>query len=154
MIQADIENHVALWDAIVSTGLITPGERVGLIMAAVWHFVAEDKDPYQVMRFYRDAVVRGSQLALSHTTLDGMSEKMLARVKSVNADYNDQVTSQAVLRSPEEIQRLFGDWTMIPEGSGLCWPPEWHSPLATAPEAQDGTDPTRSLVVCGVAEKP
>jgi hypothetical protein len=154
VIQADIENHAALWEAIVSTGVINPGEPVGLLMAAVLHFIPDERDPYGSVRFYRDAVAPGSQLAISHPTLEGMSEEMLAAVKSVNADYNDEVTSRAFVRSLDEIQRLFGDWTMIPAGSGLPWVPEWTSPLVRTQEPHGDSDPTRSLGVCGVAEKP
>lgn len=154
VIQADIANHVGLWDAIGSTGVINPGEPVGLIMAAVWHFVPDDKDPYRTMQFYRDAVAPGSQLAISHATLDGMSKEMLAAVKSVAADYDSEVTSRAFVRSAADIQRLFGDWNMVPEGSGLLWLPEWASPLVKTREMHGDIDPTRSLMVCGVAKKP
>jgi hypothetical protein len=153
VIQADIQNHVALWEAIVSTGVINPREPVGLIMAAVWHFVPDEDDPYQAAQFYRDVVASGSQLAISHSTLEGVSSEMLVVLKSVIADYDSEVTSKAFVRPLAEIQPLFGDWTMVPEGAGLQWLPEWTSPLVQAREVLGGIDPTRSLTVCGVAEK-
>lgn len=154
VIQAEIQNYAALWDAVLSTGVIDPSKPVGLIMAAVWHFVLDDDDPYGAAQFYRDAVAPGSHIAISHSTLDGMSSEMLAALKSVIANYDTEATSKTAVRPLEKIQPLFGDWTMVPEGSGLLWLPEWNSPLVRAREVLGGIDPTRSLTVCGVAEKP
>jgi O-methyltransferase involved in polyketide biosynthesis len=154
VIQADIENHAGLWNAILSTGVINPSQPIGMIMAAVWHFVPHDKNPYQAMRAYQDAVTSGSQLAISHATLDGMSDEMLTAIKSVIADYDDEVTSKAFVRPLADIHRFFGDWTMIPARSGLPWLPQWNSPLTTTQEPHEDGDPTRSLMVCGLAQKP
>lgn len=154
VIQADIENHVDLWNAILSTEAINPNEPVGLLMAAVWHFVSDDQNPYQAVQAYRDAVVAGSQLAISHATMEGMTKQLLHAVQSVVADYDSEATSPAFVRPRNEIQRLFGDWTMTPENAGLVWLPEWNSPLATR-EMQNDTDPkTKALMVCGLAQKP
>lgn len=169
VIQADIENHVELWDTILSTGVIDPSKPIGLLAASVWHFVADDK-PLRSMQFYRDAVVPGSQLALSHANPEGLSKETKEALEASVGDTAD-ITSQAYLRSRADILTFFGDWDLleppqrqpepdapvetVPAGfPGLDWIPNWTSPLDKRPAPRGSIDPSRAFSVGGLAVKP
>ncbi|WP_088976919.1 SAM-dependent methyltransferase [Micromonospora coxensis] len=47
------------------------GRPVAVLLVAVLHFVTDAEDPYAAVARLRDATVPGSQLVLSHLTMDG-----------------------------------------------------------------------------------
>ena len=50
---------------------------VGLLMTAVLHFVADDSDPWGLVRQYVAPLCPGSYLALSHITRDKLRTRLI-----------------------------------------------------------------------------
>ena len=70
MICADLRDPDAILGHPVVRELIDPAEPTGLLMTAVLMFVADESDPYGLVRRYVSAMGPGSCLALSHLTDD------------------------------------------------------------------------------------
>lgn len=79
VIHADMRDTEAVLAHPDVRRLIDFSEPVGVIMAAVLHFVPESSDPDSIIARYREAVPDGSQLVLSHMSLTGQPAEMLER---------------------------------------------------------------------------
>jgi len=122
----------------------------GLLMTAVVHFVADQSDPWGLVRRYLAALAPGSYLALSHLTSDHKPPRAVREFRSV---FNG-ATEQMHFRSRPEVQRLFDGLDLVsahdPEVRGrLCYVGDWE---AEDPAMAD-SDGSRWLY-CGVARRP
>lgn len=151
-LQGDVCDPVRAWDAAMDTGLIDTSQPVGLIMAAVLHFVPDEAATRSV-NWLRDQMPSGSFLAITHATFDGRETASHAAVKSVVDDYDQDSTTNVFLRTRSDITQFFGGWP-LQEYPDLVWAPQW-APLGTdKPTLSGDMDPSRSLVWAGVARKP
>jgi hypothetical protein len=130
--------------------LIDFSQPAGLLMTAVVHFVADESDPWQLMRRYRAALAPGSYLALSHLTSDHKPPRAVHEFRRV---FN-RATEQMHFRSRPEVERLFEGLDMVsahdPDVPGrLCYVGDWE---AEDPAMAD-SDGSRWLY-CGVARRP
>lgn len=69
-IQADIRDPDSIIDRPETRKLLKFDEPIGLLNLLVWHFVPDSDDPPGLIRRYRDILVPGSYLAISHLTDD------------------------------------------------------------------------------------
>lgn len=123
---------------------------VGLLMTAVVHFVADESDPWGLVRRYMAALAPGSYLALSHLTSDHKPPRAVHEFRRV---FN-RATEQMHFRSKPEVERLFEGLDMVsahdPEAPGrLCYVGDW----AAEDPAMADSDGSRWLY-CGVARRP
>jgi hypothetical protein len=130
--------------------LIDFGQPAGLLMTAVVHFVADESDPWGLVRRYLTALAPGSYLALSHLTSD---QKPPRAVREFRRVFN-RATEQMHFRSRAEVERLFEGFDMVsahdPDAPGrLCYVGDWE---AEDPAMAD-SDGSRWLY-CGVARRP
>ena len=157
VIQGDMRDPDGLWAQIRDTGIIDLDKPVALLLIAVLHFRQppspgsdEDLGPSLVAR-YRDLLVPGSYLALSHGTDDGVPpyfKEMLTRLKT---SY-DSSSSPIIWRNREQIAQFFGDFTLI--DPGVVWTPEWHPEVAGDHDAPAILNsPNESLLLAGAARK-
>jgi hypothetical protein len=113
-----------------------------LLMTAVMHFVADDRDPWGLVA----ALAGRSYLALSHATPDGLPPLAVHAMVGTYAN----ATEQLVLRSRAEVARFFAGMEMVPPYPGatdaLTFVGQWG---AVDPSSAD-SDGSRVLY-CGVA---
>ncbi|AQZ60753.1 unnamed protein product [[Actinomadura] parvosata subsp. kistnae] len=93
-------------------GIVDWSRPVALVLIAVLHFVSEEEDPHRVVAAFRERMVPGSLLVLSHATFEGVSEATLERIRTVNA--NAPVPLR--LRPVAEIESLFKGTELIEPG--------------------------------------
>jgi hypothetical protein len=143
VLQADIRRPAEVLEAAATRRLLDFGQPVGVLAVAVLHFLAPADDPTGVLAAYRDAVVSGSYLALSHGTNEKQPENA-ARSEDVYRNTRDPLT----LRSRAEIAGLLTGWDLV--DPGLVWLPEWRPdwPGDTA------EDPSWTEILCGVGRRP
>jgi hypothetical protein len=82
---------------------------VAVLMVAILHFVTDDDRPREIVGRFRDAMVPGSYLAISH----GEYQQRLAGPAAM---YRQQANAPAALRSREEIARFFDGFELIEPG--------------------------------------
>nr|WP_218617563.1 SAM-dependent methyltransferase [Cryptosporangium aurantiacum] len=113
---------------------------VGVLMVALLHFVPESADPAGVVARYRDAVVPGSFLAISHGTADEQGE----RGRAMEALYS-RSANPLVSRDRAAVERLFDGFEIVEPG--VVFVPLWRPEPGTLPS---GTPPERTATYAGV----
>jgi O-methyltransferase involved in polyketide biosynthesis len=130
--------------------LIDFSQPAGLLMTAVVHFVADQSDPWSLVRRCVAALTPGSYLALSHLTDDHKPERAVGEFTRAF----EHATEQLHFRSVADIARLFDDLKLVPpsatESEGrICYAGDWG---AEDPVLAD-SEGSRWLV-CGVGMVP
>jgi hypothetical protein len=143
VIQADMRDTEAVLGHPDVQRLINFREPVGVIMAAVLHFVPESSDPKAIVARYRDAVPARSHLVLSHMSLTGQPDFVLQRFQAVYAN----TTNPVVFRNWEQVLNLFDGFELV--SPGLVPLQSWR------PDADQDTrvDPRQTPGFGGVAAK-
>ncbi|MFE3176154.1 SAM-dependent methyltransferase [Amycolatopsis sp. NPDC059090] len=158
-LHADLRDPRRLWSLLAGSGVIDLDQPVALLLISVLHFGqppapdsggAEDLGPGSVAA-YRDLLVPGSYLALSHVTDEGVPphcEQLLADAKERYANAGTDL----IYRSRAEITELFGDFALL--DPGVTWTPLWH-PEEAGPDDQPLPlcAANESLLLAGVARK-
>ncbi|SFO52055.1 SAM-dependent methyltransferase [Amycolatopsis rubida] len=158
-VHADLRDARRLWSLLAGSGVIDLDQPIALLLISVLHFrqppapgsgSTADLGP-RLTAEYRDLLVPGSYLALSHVTDEGVPphcEHLLADAKQRYA----AAGTGLVYRDRAEITGLFGDFALLEPG--VTWTPLWH------PEEAGPDDPTvpldaanESLLLAGVARK-
>ncbi|MEJ8651946.1 SAM-dependent methyltransferase [Streptomyces sp. MS1.AVA.3] len=117
----DVEGVLAHPDV---TSLIDFEEPVALLFLSVLQFIPDRDDPYGAVAKYRDALVPGSRLVLSHATDEGLAEQA-EEITDIYARSENPIR----YRRPEAVLRFFGDFELC--DPGLVHIPRWRP---------DGTD--------------
>jgi SAM-dependent methyltransferase len=115
-------------------------QPVGIMLICVLHCLWDKEDPWAVVRQFRDAVVPGSYLALSHMTNE-------AHPKA--ADGLFRMTQELhwntplIARDRTDIARFFEGFTLVDPGlvPPALWRPDLHDPLRQQYEYGDEGEP-------------
>ena len=119
VIRRDLREPQALLDDRTTRELIDFDQPVMLLMLALLHFVPDDDDPAGLVRQYADALVPGSQLAITHATAAARPDEM----RSLEALYATS-SNPATARTPEWITGLFGEYELVEPGA--VYASEWR----------------------------
>ncbi|MCM2387245.1 SAM-dependent methyltransferase [Streptomyces albipurpureus] len=138
--QGDLHKPAEILDAPDLRRLIDFSRPVGLILAAVLHFVPDEDDPLGLVRQFTDRLVPGSHLVISHAGAD-----TVPRTAPEAAERYKGAVSQVIWRDPAELTALFEGYELLPPG--VVRAPLWQ------PEPGDRPDPELSMLA-GVAVKP
>jgi len=121
-------------------GLLDFSQPIGLMFMCVLHCLWDKEDPWAVVRQFRDAVIPGSYLALSHMTDEAHPEAAegLFRI-SQDLHWNTPLIS----RSRADIARFFDGFTLVEpvQVRPAQWRPDLDDPLRRRAEP-DGGDET------------
>lgn len=116
-------------------------QPVALMLLGVLNFVQEDTEAQELVGRLMGALPPGSYLAVSHPTAVVQPEAM----EETTRKWNENGTPYLVLRSPEQLARLFDGLELIEPGVTSCslWRPAPHE--VGTPQPVDE--------YCGVARK-
>ncbi len=126
MVRGDLLRPDEILDHPDLRRLIDLDRPVALLMMFMLHLVPDDARPHDVVARYREAIVPGSALSISHASSDVQVE-LMAHIAEVYRG----VGTPFVPRTRAEILRFFGDFELVPPGLVNVWP---HS---TPPEGFD-----------------
>jgi hypothetical protein len=141
IIEADCRDPESILRAPETTDLLDFTEPVGLLMSAVLHFIPDSDDPLPLVATYRDAVVPGSHLAVSHTT--GSADSAAMRILE---DFYAETADPLFARDTDWIDALIGDFTLL--APGMSYLTDWR------PDPGPATQPPYRILYGGVARKP
>ncbi|MBO2447716.1 SAM-dependent methyltransferase [Actinomadura barringtoniae] len=147
-VDADVREPDSILTNPAVRDLIDFDQPVGYMHIAIWHFAADEYDPWGLVTRYLDAVPSGSYLALSHVTSDDQKPDKVQRFKDVYAN----TPSGVHFRTREEINRFFTGLEFLPPYEGaepaLSFVDKWGS------KNPNVVDPSHTWLPCGVARKP
>ncbi|WP_173134772.1 SAM-dependent methyltransferase [Kibdelosporangium persicum] len=113
---------------------------LGLLMVAVFHFVADERNPSAIIARYREHLAPGSLFALSHLTADHAPDQMAGVVEAMKNSRDPMY-----FRPYDEVAALFDGFDLVEPG--VVSAPKWH------PEIGVQIDPVEG-VYAGVGRKP
>jgi S-adenosyl methyltransferase len=149
IVTADITDPEAVLADPRTRGLIDFSQPVGVLMTAVFHFMADDARPWEIPARYMAAVAAGSYLAVSHMSADGIPAAGLATAASAYSGTRSGIYP----RNRAEVARFFDGLELVPPypgaEPGLSHVGVWG---AEDPDAAD-TEGSRG-VYCAVARRP
>jgi S-adenosyl methyltransferase len=155
-INADLRAPQRLWQQITETGLIDFSKPLAMLMIAVLHMRQQDEHGRdigdQIVAHYRELLPRGSYLAISHITDEGVPADIADKLAQLKTMY-DTSSSPVIWRSHTQIADLLGNFELI--NPGLTWTPCWH-PEETGSSIQhiSFNHPSESVIYAGVGRKP
>ena len=143
VIQADLREPEAVLREAKTRELLDFDAPIGLLTVSVLHWIPGERRPHEIVAAYRDRLVAGSCLALSHVTADFRPEGMAATVDAFKRSADGLHP-----RSREEILELFDGFDLVEPGvvRTALWRPE--SPEDVGPDSE------HSEIVAGVGRKP
>jgi SAM-dependent methyltransferase len=118
-------------------GLLDFGQPIGIIFMCVLHCLWDSEDPWHVVRQFRDAVVPGSYLALTHMTGEAHPEAAEGLFRMTqDLHWNTPLIS----RSRTDIARFFDGFTLVEPGlvRPAQWRPDLDNPLRETSLEDDG----------------
>ncbi|HEY2723512.1 MAG TPA: SAM-dependent methyltransferase [Pseudonocardiaceae bacterium] len=142
-VHADVRLPRAVLDHPVTQRMLDFEAPLAVLMVALLHSVSDADAPARIVAEFRDAVVPGSYLVLSHGTPD----KGSARLRQYVDLYKDS-QSPVFQRPHREVVALFDGWELVEPG--VVFTPQWRP----APHQPPVPDPERGFCYAGVARKP
>jgi trans-aconitate methyltransferase len=97
---------------------------IGVLLAAVLHFVPDDDEAYDVVTQLVAALPPGSYLAVSHVAAETFLPES-AQLKAAKDVYQKQTATPATPRSQAEVARFFTGLELLEPG--VVWMHEWRS---------------------------
>jgi hypothetical protein len=148
-LRADLREPGQVLDDSQVRGLLDFGQPIGIMFMCVLHCLWDREDPWGIVRQFREAMARGSYLALSHMTDEAHPEAADGLFRMTQElHWNTPLIS----RSRADIARFFDGFTLIEPGlvRPAQWRPDLDNPLRQRHE-DDGDD---ELVLRLVPETP
>jgi hypothetical protein len=131
VLQADVREPDRILGDPGLQGLLDLGRPVAVLMVAVLPFVSDADDPSRIVARFRDAVVPGSYLILSHGTADTRPEE----VAKLSERYRSTSTP-VTMRSRRQVEQFFTGFDLVDPGLVFVqqWRPDWLGEVDDRPE--------------------
>ncbi|GAA2781155.1 SAM-dependent methyltransferase [Saccharopolyspora taberi] len=140
VIDADLREPGNVLDSPVVREVLDFTRPIGLLTVAIFHFVADERNPAAILARYRDELPSGSLVALSHLTADQMPAEMAGVVEAMRNSRDPMY-----FRSFAEVSALFAGLDLVEPG--IVSAPAWRNPDWDDLAVQEG-------VYVGVGRKP
>jgi hypothetical protein len=145
VIHADLRHPDTVLEHPQLSELLDLSRPVAVLMIAVLHFVPDTEHPERIVRAYRDAVVPGSYLALSHAAPDLMHPD---EQSSMVNDYQRSTKVPFIHRTPDQLEAWLEGFTVQPPG--IVQVNEWRAET----ESTKNILRTYGLVACKDGARP
>ncbi|MGH3771697.1 MAG: SAM-dependent methyltransferase [Pseudonocardiaceae bacterium] len=134
-IQADMRDVKAIFDDPRARNLLDLGQPIGVLMVAMLHFVSDEADPADIVARYREMIVPGSYLVVSHATPEGRPDQA-----GPYAELYRRAGAPLTMRSRAEVQALFDGFDLVDPGVVFLplWRPDSPSDVDDHPEEFSG----------------
>ena len=126
VVAADLTDPQAVLKNSTVRNFLDFSKPIGLLMVAVFHFVADDKHPSEIVKQYIEAIPSGSYVAISHLTADQMAEEMAGVVEAMKNSRDPMY-----FRSYAEVAELFDGLDVVEPGvvSAPLWRKDYGDDL-------------------------
>jgi hypothetical protein len=119
IVLADLRDPQAILSHPRTRELLDFTQPVALLLIAIVHFIRDEEKPAEIIATFRDALPKGSYLALSHVTSDFRTQAATDAMQVY-----DNATAAVTLRTRQEITALFTGWDL--EDPGVVQAPLWR----------------------------
>lgn len=119
IVQADLSDVNAITSDPRASRLLDFNRPVGVLMVALLHFVPDEAEPAKIVSRYRELMVPGSHLVLSHATHEGRPDQ----ADSHTALYK-RTSTPMTMRSRSQVAELLRDFDIV--APGVVFLPQWR----------------------------
>ncbi|MGH3620682.1 MAG: SAM-dependent methyltransferase [Sciscionella sp.] len=127
--------------------LLDLSRPIAVIIAGVLQYVDDENGPARVVAGYRDRLASGSYLAMSHPSVDDLSESRGTAASSAVAVY-DRTETPFTYRSRAQFVAMFAGLALVEPGVVKLW--EWRPEPGSGPSDLTG----KATGFAGVGRKP
>jgi hypothetical protein len=120
VIQADLRRPREILSHPEVGRLIDFTEPVGLLLVAVMHFVLDEDEPLAILDRYRQQLVSGSYLVMSHATGEGSAGDRAEAATRVSS----RVSIESKLRGRAQLAAMFDGYRIVEPG--IVYTPQWR----------------------------
>jgi hypothetical protein len=146
----DLRAPQAILDHPQVAKLLDFTEPVGLILAAVLHFVPDDRQAYAIVADLVAALPHGSHVVISHGAAETFQPSAEGPAEAAEI-YRTRTATPAKPRTHAAVERFFTGLRLV--DPGVVWVHQWHpDPDRPAPSVLTD-DPQRSGAWAGMAGK-
>jgi hypothetical protein len=133
MLQADLTDVSSVFGAEETRSMVDFSQPIGILAVTIGHHLSPEQDPVGVFGAYRDAVVPGSYLVISHGTADFEPVKM-GEVIRIARD----ASMGFYPRTRDEVLDLLAGFELVEPGltSVSQWRPDRETDIASDPAAR------------------
>jgi S-adenosyl methyltransferase len=121
VIQADFRDPEDIFGRPEAVRLLDPDRPIGLLVVMMLHFVPDSWGPAGILARYRDRLVPGSHLVLSHVTADQRPDQI---TEAADLIARSSSPDQLRYRSHAEVVRFFDGFDLVEPGVVGCG--LWH----------------------------
>lgn len=114
VVDGDVRNAEAILVAPQLRAHIDLARPVAVLLAAILHFVTDAEDPAGIVATFRDVMVPGSALVITHVVDNGDGSVGAATRKG--AAIYSETTAPFVVRSREQVAAWFDGFDLVPPG--------------------------------------
>jgi S-adenosyl methyltransferase len=120
VVHGDIREPHGIFASPQLEQLIDFGQPLGLLLAAVLHFIPPEDDPEIAVRAFVKHLAPGSCLAVSHVTSDGTHPSVVAAIE----DAYKTASTPVVFRTADQIRGFFDGLSLVSPGLAdvTSWP--------------------------------
>jgi O-methyltransferase involved in polyketide biosynthesis len=148
-VQCDLRDPAGVLDNPDAKRLLDPDQPTCLLLVAALHFLGPDDAPGALVDQYRNRLMPGSWLAISHATIDDAPTENTGEARKA-ADSYKTTNNPLWLRTRDEVEEFFGGWPLVEPG--LVHLTDWRADNPQWMSAED--DEVRPYLWGGVAQKP
>ena len=134
-LRADLRQPEQVLDNAEVRNLIDFDQSVAIMFICLLHCLWDEEDPWGIVAKFRDAVVPGSYLAMSHMTNEtypDAAKKLFQMTQDLHWD------APLIARPRKDIERMFDGFTLVEPG--LVTPAQWHPELQNPLRVEEGED--------------
>ncbi len=144
IVNADMRDARSVLEAEETRGLLDFSEPAAVMMVAVLHYVSHEDNAPAIVSRYREVLVPGSCLVISHTTDDPRPE-VAAKIKKIF----DETATPVTHRNRDEMIEFFDGLELVEPG--VVWTPQWRPDDESGPGYDE---PGRSATFAAVGRVP
>lgn len=134
-IRADLRDAAKVLSDPVVNGLLDLSRPIGLILAGVLQYVTDADDPGGMIREYTERLVPGSHVAMSHPTMDELTQERVAGAAEAS-DVYQRAETPFQYRTKAEFETFFAGLERVEPGVVNMW--DWRPELGADGDEFDG----------------
>jgi SAM-dependent methyltransferase len=141
VVEADITEPDAVLGAADTRRMLDFGQPIGLLAVTVGHYIPPERNPAGIFAAYRDALVPGSLLAITHVTRDFVTVKDEELTEMMKRSQHN-----VFFRTRAEVMALFTGFELLEPG--LVTTSQWRPDRDT-----ETVDPEADGLYAGIGRK-
>jgi hypothetical protein len=127
MVLSDLRQPAAILAHAEVGRLLDLAQPVAVLCTSTLHFIADEAEPGSILAAYRDHMVSGSYLVITHA----IETEELTKERWDAEDVYRQASSQLHVRPLADVLRFFDGFELVEPG--FTWMAEWRPEPGTAP---------------------